>query len=247
MSDDTALGIALSQIYDKDSVYIHIMHGDITARKGGDPQNIVGKIGNDVRYYAKSQHYTAKHFKRIIHIVDTDGAYIPDGKVIDNQDCQNPRYESDGIYTKDVKGIISRNKQKRDNLYRLRSCGSIWNIPYRVYYMSCNLDHVLYDKRNSTDEEKEKDAYAFAKRYKNDCAGFVKFICESAFSVNGSYSNLWKHIEKSSNSIERYTNLSICIEEEIKHRETGVNFDLIHIHNAILIDLAPYYYAEILL
>lgn len=136
VSDDTALGIALSQIYDKDSVYIHIMHGDITAQKGINPQNIIGKIGNDVRLYAKSQHYTAKHFKQIIHIVDTDGAYIPDDRVINNQDFQNPLYESDGIYTKDV---------------------------------------------------------------------------------NGSYSNSWKHIEKDSNSIERYTNLSICIEEEINH------------------------------
>ena len=50
--------------------------------------------------------------------------------------------------------------------------------------MSCNLDHVLYNKRNSTDEEKENDAYAFAKQYKGDRDGFVKFISESSFSVN---------------------------------------------------------------
>ena len=29
-SDDEALGVLLSKIYDKDSVYVHIMHGDIT-------------------------------------------------------------------------------------------------------------------------------------------------------------------------------------------------------------------------
>ena len=38
-SDDTALGVALNQVFDKDSVYIHIMHGDITTRKGVNPQN----------------------------------------------------------------------------------------------------------------------------------------------------------------------------------------------------------------
>lgn len=59
-SDETALGIALNQVFDKDSVYVHIMHGDITTRKGVNLQNIVAKIGNDVRAYAKSQHYTAK-------------------------------------------------------------------------------------------------------------------------------------------------------------------------------------------
>ena len=45
-SDDTALGVMLNQIYDKDKVYVHIMHGDITTRKGVRSDNIVGKIGN---------------------------------------------------------------------------------------------------------------------------------------------------------------------------------------------------------
>lgn len=219
VSEDTALGIALSQVYDKDSVYIHIMHGDITTRKGVNPQNIISKIGNDVRTYAKSQHYTAKHFKQIIHIVDTDGTYIKNDKVIKDEECQSPLYESDGIHTKDVDGIIARNVQKRDNLFRLRNCGNIMNIPYRVYYMSCNLDHVLYDKCNSTDEEKENDAYTFARKYKKDPEGFVKFICDSPFSVNGDYKESWSHIEEGMNSIERYTNFSICIEEEIRQRE----------------------------
>ena len=31
-SDDEALGILFSKIYDKNSVYVHIMHGDITTQ-----------------------------------------------------------------------------------------------------------------------------------------------------------------------------------------------------------------------
>ncbi len=80
-SDDTALGITLNQIFDRDSVHVHILHGDITTRKGIHSQNILSKIGNEVRTYARSQHYTAKDFKQIIHIIDTDGAYIPDNKI----------------------------------------------------------------------------------------------------------------------------------------------------------------------
>lgn len=163
-SDDTALGIMLNQIYDKDSVHVHIMHGDITTRKGVRSDNIVAKIGEEVRSYAKSQHYSAKDFKQIIHIVDTDGVYIPDDKIIYEPECDRIFYESDGIHTSDQQGIVERNKLKTGNVYRLRTTGKIWNVPYRVYYMSCNLDHVLHNKRNSTDEEKETDAYAFAKK-----------------------------------------------------------------------------------
>ena len=56
-SDDTALGISLNQVFDKESVYIHIMHGDITTRTGVDSQNIVSKVGNEVKAYAAANHY----------------------------------------------------------------------------------------------------------------------------------------------------------------------------------------------
>ena len=218
-SDDTALGIALNRIYDRDFVYVHIMHGDITPRQGVTPVNIVSKIGNDVRDYAKSNHYKAADFKQIIHIVDTDGAYIPDTCIMENLEVEQPRYESDGIYTARVEGIIDRNIRKRENLYRLRTCASIWNIPYRVYYMSCNLDHVLYNKRNSTDEEKETNAYTFARKYRKDRERFVDFICNSSFSANGDFKKSWEHIETDLNSLERYTNLCICIREELESKQ----------------------------
>ena len=217
-SDEVALGMALSQIYDKDFIYVHIMHGDITARRGVSSKNIVAKLGNEVTAYAKSQHYKASDFKQIIHIVDTDGAYIPDDNIMEKENYLDIRYENDGIYTNNKASVMTRNQQKRDNLYRLRSCGIIWTIPYSLYYMSCNLDHVLYDKKNSTDKDKENDAYVFAKKYKGKVESFKEFICKSPFSVTGDYKGSWDYIEKDLNSVNRYTNLCICIENELESR-----------------------------
>lgn len=184
-------------------------------KKGVTSQNIISKIGNDVRDYAKSQHYTAKDFKQIIHIVDTDGVYIPDEKIIEEQGCNQILYKSDGIHTSNPQAVIIRNQQKKENLLRLRGTSQIWKIPYEVYYMSCNLDHVLHNKRNSTDDDKENDAYAFAQKYRKDLAGFVKFMCESEFSVNREYKDSWEYIEENMNSIERHTNLGLCIAAEL--------------------------------
>lgn len=217
-SDEVALGMALSQVYDKDFIYVHIMHGDITARRGVSSKNIVAKLGNEVTAYAKSQHYKASDFKQIIHIVDTDGAYIPDDNIMEKENYLDIRYENDGIYTNNKASVMTRNQQKRDNLYRLRSCGIIWTIPYSLYYMSCNLDHVLYDKKNSTDKDKENDAYVFAKKYKGKVEAFKEFICKSPFSVTGDYKGSWDYIEKDLNSVNRYTNLCICIENELESR-----------------------------
>ena len=87
--------------------------------------------------------------------------------------------------------------------------------------MSCNLDHVLHDKRNGSDEEKENDAYAFAKKYRNDIEGFCKFMCKSTFSVMGDFKESWLYVEKELNSLNRYTNLSIAITKAIKERQAN--------------------------
>lgn len=218
-SDDVALGVMLNQIFDKDAVHIHIMHGDITTKRGVRPDNILVRIGNVIREYAKSQHYKSRDFKQIIHITDTDGTFIPDEKVIDDINNEEVVYESDGIHTMNKQGIINRNKQKKANLIKLKSIEQVWNIPYRIYYMSCNLDHVLYNKRNSSDEEKEENAYSFARKYKNDVDGFIDYISNSDFSTDCIYEESWNYIEEGMNSLERNTNLNICINEELESRK----------------------------
>ena len=216
VSDDTALGVALNRVYDRDSVHIEILRGDITTRLRVNPQNIVSKIGDIVKDFAKKHRYRASDFKQIIHLVDTDGAYIPNKCIYEDLTLDRFFYEDEGIYANDINRVIKRNEQKRENLNRLRATGTIWKVPYRIYYMSCNLDHVLHNKRNSTDEEKEDDAYAFAKRYKGNVKGFVDFMCKSPFSINMSYKDSWNYIEEGLNSVARHTNFNICINEEIK-------------------------------
>ena len=84
--------------------------------------------------------------------------------------------------------------------------------------MSCNLDHVLYGKLNSTDDDKENDAYAFAKKYKDDIDGFLSFISDSDFSKTEDYKASWEFIKKDHNSLGRYTNLGLCFSSIRKER-----------------------------
>lgn len=78
---------------------------------------------------------------------------------------------------------------------------------------------MLYDKRNSSDDEKEENSYRFAKKYRNDLQGFITYICKSDFSVKGDYKDSWKFIEYGLNSLERHTNFGICIEAELNETE----------------------------
>lgn len=180
-SDETALGVLLSKIYDKETVYIHIWHGDITSDIKTNPSNIISKIGNAVKGYAKSQHFGNKNFAEIIHITDMDGAYIPARFIAENKNSKENVYTLKEIYTPNRESMIRRNAQKRDNIDKLCTCNQVWKIPYSIYYMACNLEHVLYRKLNSTAEEKEKDSYKFAKAYKNNIDGFLSLSVNQNF------------------------------------------------------------------
>lgn len=215
-SEETALGILLNKIFDTNSVYVKIWHGDVTSAPGVNMSNVVSKIGDVITQYANANHYSKEHFQEIIHLIDTDGAYISEENVVQDDSAVDPIYTLSEIHTDKREEILARNKRKSGNMDKLSACKMIWSIPYRAYYMSCNLDHVLYGKQNSSDDEKEDDSYKFAKEYKNKIPEFIQFISESDFSVKEDYKESWDFIRKEKHSLERYTNFGLALKNNIE-------------------------------
>ncbi len=213
-SDEDTLGVLLNRIYDSNFVYIHVMHCDITTELNINPSNIVSKIDKLVKRYA-GRTFSSTDFCQIIHITDTDGAFIPNDAIVEDKSVIKPFYTETNIRTHRKTGIENRNQRKRENLNRLSSTYEIWNIPYRVYYMSCNLDHVLYGKMNSTDAEKKNDAFSFAKKYRNNVPNFINYISKSDFSVADDYLQSWQYIREGLHSLERHTNFGLCFKSEL--------------------------------
>ena len=209
-SDDDAIGYFLDKLFDKNTVYVQVMHCDITTQNGVNSKNIHLKCCDVIKNYAANNSFRKTDFQEFIHIVYTDGAYISPERITEDPSATEVIYTPNNIICKKKSDIEKRNEQKSSVLDKLIGCKNIWaTIPYRVFYMSCNLDHVLYDKQNSTDEEKEANAHAFAKKYKNKLADFRSFITESSFSVCTDYQESWDFIKQGENSLNRYTNLGL--------------------------------------
>ena len=225
-SDDSALGVILNRLFDKNKVHIEIMYGDITTDMNIDPSDIAKALGEVVKRYADSMHFNQLHFQQVIHLIDMDGAYIPDDRVVVNPDAEKPVYSLTNIQTAKRDLLLLRNKHKQSKIERICGMQKVWgSIPYRAYYMSSNLDHVLYGKLNSSDEDKENDAYAFAKKYKDDIDGFLKFISDSDFSRMEGYKESWAFIKKGCHSLERYTNLGICFADIREQRRQNAELE----------------------
>lgn len=211
-SDETALGAVLDAVFKSEIVRIDVVHGDITADYQSSLNNILPKIGMRVKGYCEMEHLKKADIARVIHIIDTDGTFVPRDCIKENTSLSSTRYSADGIETNSVERIYNRNKRKSVILSKLCTVHSVLNnIPYDIYYMSCNLDHVLYNKQNNSREGKESDSYTFADKYSSTPRDFINFISNSAFSVPGDFRSTWEFIKKDKNSLKRYTNLALAL------------------------------------
>lgn len=208
-SDETALGTIMTEFFQNDQIKFVVVHGDITTDQWVDSNNVVKKVNTLIMDEAKKYGYKRSDFEKIIHIVDSDGVYVS-GENIKYADTSKVQYYMDRIETNNVDGIIARNTKKAEVLYKLRQTGKVNGIPYRVYFNSCNLEHVLHNQlKDFSDQEKEDMAYDFADKYEGDVQGFIDFISSREVAVPGSFKDSWSFLEQGVNSLNRFSNMHL--------------------------------------
>lgn len=173
------------------------------------------EIVDDYRMRAKLSY---SDFLEIVQVVDTDGAYVSEDRILTgNYDHPFIDVGKGVIRTIDRLGIADRNLGKTELIDLLVECEEIEGIPYRVMFMSSNLEHVLHGRANCNDQdEKTKLSKKFALRFDSDLPGFVRFISESDFAVKGGYRESWDYIrnsEKDTRSLERHTNIGLLFDD----------------------------------
>ena len=228
-SDQHALEPSIKKLYEKvapNKVVEFIMitengdktGGDITSKRNVTKSNIEQNIKKFILnpclrgYMPKS---ILPSIEEIIHIVDLDGAFIPDEKIMEDKSVSRIKYETENIVCKDRNEAIKRNKRKRDNLEHLISLGEfIYSghpMKYHVYYFSSNLDHFLHNDANLDDRQKTSAADLFADTY-NYPQKFVSFFLDKQNPTHDmSYKESWEYVKHGTNSLARGTNLNVLI------------------------------------
>ncbi|MGI6108872.1 MAG: hypothetical protein ACOYB8_03395 [Eubacteriaceae bacterium] len=204
-------------------------HSDFLTGDARDPDHVVNKLEELIYDSMRRNHYRLEDILEIVQLADTDGCYIPDGAVVQDDDAGKIRYHSKRIVTHDKAGIELRNFQKRKNLDRLVEREELLGIPYSIYYLSCNLDHVLTNVRNLPSKSKVQNAMSFARRYWRHPEEFVTFLLDPAVSAPGDYWESWSFIREYFNSLRRWSNLhllftepkNVLLTENNENSETG--------------------------
>ena len=215
-SDNTALSVYLSRYFDEKNIEFIELHSNILSERYKKPNNIITDLNNIIDVFLENNRYIKlTYIDEIIQIVDTDGMFIEDSKVIEDNSAAINQYTLDNVYTDNVERIRTLNKIKTGNMEILLSKNDITikkhKIPYSVYYMSRNLEHVLRNRMdNVSDDDKKKLAFQFANKYKN-VLDFVHFIKNSSFSVNDEYKKSWSFIKEDTDSLKRFSNLGLIL------------------------------------
>ncbi|SEA91096.1 hypothetical protein SAMN05216349_1519 [Oribacterium sp. KHPX15] len=209
-TDVEAIGSILKSYFSSDEVQFVVIHGDITTQEFVSAENIISKIDEQVHITMGQYSYHDDDMKQIFHILDTDGACIPDEDVHESEQGTTIKYFLDHIETPDVKYIRERNRRKSALLYKLSSTSKIHGIPYRAFYNSRNLEHALYGiSEDLSDDKKSELADDFAEKYEEDLDGFIKLINSDEIAVKGTWKDTWKYIQKEHHSLERHSNMHL--------------------------------------
>jgi len=213
-TDEDALSSVLKKIFEGENkdVRFHVVHGDMTSDWTVWGPNAKKTVHAHIEIERNRYGLQKKDIIKTIHLVDTDGAFIPPDKVMYNK-VESVQYFDDRMESEAPAFIIDRNMRKSQLLRLLHSTNTIGGIPYCVYYFSRNLEHVLHnDNSNLTDEEKLHYADIFADKYNYDSEGFKTFISSSDFTVPGEYKETWNFIMQGINSLHKYSNFHLVFQ-----------------------------------
>lgn len=144
-SDENAIGGILKDFFSSEEVQFAVIHGDITADYDTTVDNVVSKIEALIVRIKGRYGYHWEDFVRIIHIADTDGTFTKN--CIRQAPVNDIQYYEDHIEYFDIDKVEKRNNHKSEIMFKLYTTGKVHGIYYRLYFNSCNLEHVLHNMK----------------------------------------------------------------------------------------------------
>ena len=211
-SDLTSLEF-IDNINTNETIKFQITSGDVTSKLNITPQNCREEINKILLSFLERSKLRKTDIIKIIHILDVDGVYIPEINIIEDKNIKKFLYTINGIVAPSKENVQKRNESKKQIVEKLLVTSKINSIPYEMYYMSCNLEHVLHDKLEDISEDEKKElANKFADRFYEKEIEFIDFINNKEFKVLGDYKATWDFIKKDLNSVNRYSNFWLFFE-----------------------------------
>lgn len=218
-TDSTSLGLVMSRLLETADVRFYVLGGDLCYRYRINEENAARSVMRPVNGFLQRYRLKKTDILRIVHIIDTDGAFIPPERVI-RGGTENAHYRETCIETLSVDSLRSRNELKTAAASALSRLSYVDKIPYAFYYFSRNIEHVLHGRADSlSSREKRICSEHFENRYADHPEDFVTFMKSREVAVRGSYHKTWEYILRGTNSLKRGSNFGLFFDWNPKEDE----------------------------
>lgn len=135
--------------------------------------NVGQTVDGLVDEYLAQQGREATSLGWIAHLTDLDGAFIDDSLVVQDPSSDHREYSTNGIISPSRAATLAELEEKRrcinilvddkKDFRRSIKRREAWAVPYRLFYMSRNLEQALHEVAESlSDDEKAGFAANFA-------------------------------------------------------------------------------------
>lgn len=209
INDQVCLEGVLHKLFERTSkVRFQITDGDLLSDKHTTSTNIKNKIGDVIHSHLNLYGLQKKDLIEVVQLIDTDGTFISDDRVLLKAGIDRTIYTDDCILANNPPNIVLRNHSKADLIKKIYQMPKIMGIPYSMYYFSCNMDHVFHGNANLSREAKFNAASDFDDRHHDSPDAFLQLIAHSDFTVPGDYEDSWAFIMEGSHSLACHSKMS---------------------------------------
>ena len=101
-SDKAALEVLFTRFCCPKGTETIVTHGDITSDKNVSESNIINKVCRHIKDFASERKLKQADIQQVVHIIDTDGAFIPDGRITQDDSADGFVYSDTMIMARDI-------------------------------------------------------------------------------------------------------------------------------------------------
>ena len=214
-SDEEALYPFLKELGKPHNVKFAITHGDVLSDSKNTGKSHKTLIGGIVSTIIKENKFLKEDILLVAQLTDTDGVFIDEEKVVIDSAVEGMEYRDFEIAVHNKgkhEDILTRNKLKSSKVKALVNTQfALASIPYKMYYFSCNLDHVIHGEQFIEKRDKVKKAEEFSTSMST--SEFKLFLSQKALYEGESYEQSWDFIFSGDNSLKRCSNFILFLNE----------------------------------
>lgn len=200
--------------------------GTIKCKEGyrkAELEDVQSRIAEIMQDTYETKCLELEDYDQIIQIIDTDGRFIKRSHI------KGEPYIKDPIYSESKITVNERNVEKfaKTCEYKKKACLKLVQagkleitfhrvsatLPYRVFFMSCNLEHVLHDVQNP--ENKPALSSKARQEFFSNTEKLLAFLADNNACLGDTYNDSWKQIQKGTTSLERHTNLHLLLKRQM--------------------------------